>query len=191
VAVRVIRSRIERPGFRTQEVLIATSLLDPQRYPASEITEAYLRRWRIELSFRDIKTSMEMEHLRAQSPEIAIKELLAGLVAYNLVRVTMIEAASRHGTQLNRLSFKGTVDGLRQYCPRMARARSQTALQRLRRGLFRAVAEAVEEAIVNSMTAAETMQGKAGTIVHALPLDRLVEVMALYGRGPEADRAGA
>lgn len=143
VAVRVIRSRIERPGFRTQEVLIATSLLDPQKYPASEITEAYLRRWRIELSFRDIKTSMEMEHLRAQSPEIAIKELLAGLVAYNLVRVTMIEAASRHGTQLNRLSFKGTVDGLRQYCPRMARARSQTALQRLRRGLFRAVAEDV------------------------------------------------
>jgi IS4 transposase len=67
VAVRVIRSRIERPGFRTQEVLIATSLLDPQKYPASEITEAYLRRWRIELSFRDIKTSMEMEHLRAQS----------------------------------------------------------------------------------------------------------------------------
>lgn len=143
ITVRVIRSRIEQPGFRTTEVLIATTLLDPKEYPAAEIAEAYLRRWRIELSFRDIKTSMEMEHLRAQSPEIATKELLAGLVAYNLVRITMIEAARRHGARLDRLSFKGTVDGLRQYCPRMARAQSQTALQRLRRGLFRAVARDV------------------------------------------------
>lgn len=140
VAVRVIRSRMERPGFRTQEVLVATTLLDPVKYPAAEIAEVYLRRWRIELSFRDIKTSMQMEHLRAESPDIATKELLAGLVAYNLVRVTMIEAACRHGAPLERLSFKGTVDGLRQYGPRMARARSRTALGRLRRGLFRAVA---------------------------------------------------
>lgn len=140
-SVRVIRSRMERPGFRTQEVLVATTLLDPEKYPAAEIAEVYLRRWRIELSFRDIKTSMELEHLRAESPEIAAKELLAGLVAYNLVRVTMIEAACRHGAPLDRLSFKGTVDGLRHYGPRMARARSQTALRRLRRGLFHAVAK--------------------------------------------------
>ena len=84
---------------------------------------------------------MEMEHLRAQSPEIATKGLLAGLIAYNLVRMTMIEASCRHGADLERLSFKGTVDGLRQYCPRMARARSLTALRRLQRGLFRAVAK--------------------------------------------------
>jgi D-aminopeptidase len=81
----------------------------------------------------------------------------------------------------NRLPFQetGIVEGLKMYPNEDMN------------DLFRAVAEAVEEAIVNSMTAAETMQGKAGTIVHALPLDRLVEVMALYGRGPEADRAGA
>jgi hypothetical protein len=141
ITVRVIRSRIERPGFRTQAVSIATTLLDPEKYPASEIAEVYLRCWRIELSFRDIKTTMEMEHLRAQSPEIATKELLAGLIAYNLVRITMAEASRRHGADLERLSFKGTVDGVRQYCPRMARARSLTALQRLQRGLFRAVAK--------------------------------------------------
>ena len=81
----------------------------------------------------------------------------------------------------NRLPFQetGIVEGLKMYPNEDMN------------DLFRAVAEAVEEAIVNSMTAAETMQGRAGTIVHALPLDRLVEVMALYGRGPEADRAGA
>lgn len=94
------------------KVLVATTLLDPEKHPPAEIAAVYLRRWRIKLSFRDIKTSMELEHLRAESPEIAAKELLAGLVAYNLVRVTMIEAACRHGAPLDRLSFKGTVDGL-------------------------------------------------------------------------------
>ena len=141
ITVRVIRSRIERRGFRTESVSIVTTLLEPEKYPASEIAEVYLRRWRIELSFRDIKTTMEMEHLRAQSPEIATKELLAALIAYNIVRITMIEASRRHRTDLDRLSFKGTVDGLRQYCPRMARARSLTALRRLERGLLRAVAK--------------------------------------------------
>lgn len=117
ITVRVIRSRIERRGFRTESVSIVTTLLDSEKYPASEIAEVYLRRWRIELSFRDIKTTREMEHLRAQSPEIATKELLAALIAYNMVRITMIEASRRHRTDLDRLSFKGTVDGLRQYLP--------------------------------------------------------------------------
>lgn len=50
--------------------------------------------------------------------------------------------------------------------------------------LFRAAAEAVEEAIVNSMTCAETMTGKDGVTVHALPLDMLVEIMTRFGKGP-------
>lgn len=56
--------------------------------------------------------------------------------------------------------------------------------------LFRAAAEAVEEAIVNSMTMAETMTGKDDTTVHAIPLDRLVDVMRHYGRGPEQPWSG-
>lgn len=143
ITVRVIRSRIERAGFRTTAVSIVTTLLDAEDYPAAEVAEVYLRRWRIELSFRDLKTTMQLEHLRAQSPEIAIKELLAALIAYNLVRMTMIEASRRHGANLGRLSFKGTVDALRQYCPRMVRAGSRTALKRLEQGLFRAVAKDV------------------------------------------------
>jgi D-aminopeptidase len=48
-------------------------------------------------------------------------------------------------------------------------------------GLFNAVVEGVEEAILNALTAAETMQGYAGHTAHALPLDRLVEIMAAHG----------
>ncbi len=48
--------------------------------------------------------------------------------------------------------------------------------------LFQAAAEATEEAILNALTAAETMTGYAGHNAHALPLDRLVEVMHRYRR---------
>ena len=46
--------------------------------------------------------------------------------------------------------------------------------------LFQAAAEATEEAILNALTAAETMTGFAGHTAHALPLDRLVEVVQRY-----------
>ena len=47
-------------------------------------------------------------------------------------------------------------------------------------GLFRAAAEATEEAILNAICMAETMTGRDGRVVHALPLDRLQEVMRRY-----------
>ena len=50
--------------------------------------------------------------------------------------------------------------------------------------VFEAVVEATEEAILNSLTAASTMVGRDGNIVHALPLDRLVSLMRQYGRLP-------
>ena len=43
--------------------------------------------------------------------------------------------------------------------------------------MFLAAAEATEEAILNALTGAETMTGTGGRIAHALPLDRLAEVM--------------
>jgi D-aminopeptidase len=49
--------------------------------------------------------------------------------------------------------------------------------------LFWAAIEAAEEAILNSLLAAETMSGN-GVTFHALPADRLLEIMARYGRGP-------
>ena len=52
--------------------------------------------------------------------------------------------------------------------------------------LFDGVIEATEEAIINAMVAAETMVGRDGITAHALPHDRLIEVMARYGRGPQS-----
>ena len=49
-------------------------------------------------------------------------------------------------------------------------------------GLFRAAAEATEEAIINALTAAGTMTGREGRIVHAIPLDLLEESMRRHRR---------
>jgi D-aminopeptidase len=51
-------------------------------------------------------------------------------------------------------------------------------------GLFDGVIEATEEAILNALVAAETMTGRDGITAHAIPHDRLIEVMSHFGRGP-------
>ena len=69
LSVRIVRVALNVPGFRTRSVTLVTTLLDPVAYPAEELARLYLRRWHIELWFRDIKTSMGMEVLRCQSPQ--------------------------------------------------------------------------------------------------------------------------
>ena len=98
-----------------QRVRLVTTLLDPIDYPAHELVALYARRWHLELALRHLKTSMGMEVLRCQSPDMAEKELLAYLVAYNLIRCLMAEVVVRADAEMERLSFKGSVDAVRQY----------------------------------------------------------------------------
>ena len=100
-------------------------MLDPTAYPVEQLAALYARRWRLELCLRDLKTTMGMETLRCQSPEMAEKELLAYLVAHNLIRCVMAEVVARFPVDLARISFKGSLDALRQYSAAIAQARSQ------------------------------------------------------------------
>ena len=113
LSVRLIRTIVTAKGFRTREVTIATTLLDPGLYPADTLRELYARRWNIELHFAQIKTTLEMDVLRCQSPAMIEKELQIHLIAYNLVRALMQQAAHLHDAPLERLSFKGSLDALR------------------------------------------------------------------------------
>jgi hypothetical protein len=81
ILVRLLRFTATIRGFRNRRVTLVTTLLDPQLYPARQIIALYGRRWSLELCFRDLKTTMGMEALRCQSPEMAQKELLTYLVA--------------------------------------------------------------------------------------------------------------
>ena len=118
--LREIKVAVEIAGFRTQNLVIVTTLLDRILFPAGKFAELYRRRWAAELSLRDIKTTMGMEVLRCKSPRMVEKEVTMYLIAHNLVRAVMMEAATAYRTPITELSFKGTVATIRQWAPIMA-----------------------------------------------------------------------
>ncbi len=123
--VRIIRWRIEVRGFRTREVILVTTLLDAETYPAEALQDLYLQRWAVELHLREIKTLLGMEVLRCKSPAMVEREILLHQIAYNLVRCVMQEAAEKNHVELRSLSFKGTLDTLRAWAPTLHRARAE------------------------------------------------------------------
>jgi len=140
LSVRVIRFNLASPGYRPESVTLVTTLLDPKKYSAQEIAQLYARRWKIELWFRDIKTSMGMEVLRCQSPQMLHKELEMFFIAYNLIRCLMVDAGAINDVERDRMSFKGTVDSVRQFSLAIAQARSKKTQHRLLLELLKVIA---------------------------------------------------
>jgi hypothetical protein len=121
VTVRLI-SAVVRIRGRRRVLWLATSLLDAETYPASEIVELYARRWRIETLFREEKVALKADVLRSLTAEGVKKELAARMVALNAVRVIMLEAAISHGTDPLRISFVHAVRAVIVFAPAMATA---------------------------------------------------------------------
>ena len=115
LTLRIVRIRIEVKGFRVRQYDLVTTLLDSLVYSTDDLAELYFRRWSVELFFRHIKTTMGMEMLRCKTPPMVRKELRMFIIAHNLIRALMQEAASLYQCDLTRLSFKATVDTLRQF----------------------------------------------------------------------------
>ena len=141
ICVREISFRVEQKGFRSRELTIITTLLDPVQYPAEELAELYLKRWRIELWFDDIKTSMQMDVLRCRKPKMIEKELVMHLIAYNMVRLVMQAAALNHGQAPESMSFKGTVDRIKQWAWSIIFAHSANQRQQMYDKLLESIAE--------------------------------------------------
>jgi hypothetical protein len=101
--VRAIR--YQRRGFPPQVLL--TSLVDPERYPASEIAALYHERWEIELGYDEVKTEMleRQEAIRSRRPAGVAQELWGIALAYNLVRLEMVRIAEEAGVPPNQISF--------------------------------------------------------------------------------------
>jgi hypothetical protein len=138
--VRHIEVRITVPGFRPETIIIATTLLDPKRYPAKEIIELYRKRWNAELYLRDIKSTMGMDTLRCKTPVLILKEFTMHLIAYNLVRAIMCEAAQRHHVDPLRISLAGTAATIRSYAPAFIAARSKRTRKSLLHSFLRVIA---------------------------------------------------
>ena len=140
LTLRMMCVHVTARGFRSRKLVLMTTLLDPEKYSAEEVSRLYLQRWQVELFFRDIKTVLQMERLRCKSPAMVEKELLMHLIAYNLIRCVMLESARACQASLERISFKGTVDAVRHYCPAMAQARTAEKRRELVRELLRVLA---------------------------------------------------
>ena len=115
--LRQIQVVVDQPGFRTTGFYIVTTLLDPVKYPSKEIAGLYLKRWDVELFFRDIKITMGMDVLRCQSPDMIRKEILMNFIAYNCVRRLMYEAAEEADLYVRQVSFKGSLQAIRSWSP--------------------------------------------------------------------------
>jgi len=115
LTLRLLHISVAIPGFRTQSIVLVTTLTDSIAYPAQQLAKLYLRRWAVELFFRDIKSTLGMDVLRCQTPAMVRKEIVMHAIAYNLIRALMQQAATLYHVPIERLSFKGSVDTLRQW----------------------------------------------------------------------------
>ncbi len=84
-------------------------------WPVETLVALYERRWRVELYFDDIKTTMQAAHMRCLTPAMVQRELLLHAIAYNLVRRIMLQSAWQEGAPLDQISFKGTLDTVRHW----------------------------------------------------------------------------
>lgn len=112
IAVRMIRYRV---NGRKSEMTIVTTLLDHELYPAEAIAELYKHRWECELDIRSIKTVMGMNCLSCHTPEMLERELMVYFLAYNLVRVTICDAAKISDRKPRDMSFKNAKDSWLQF----------------------------------------------------------------------------
>jgi hypothetical protein len=89
--------------------VLLTTMLDSDAVSKEDLDELYQQRWHVELDFRNIKTTLGMDVLRCKDPEMVEKELWVNLLAYNLIRLLMAQAAMESGVHPRELSFKHTV----------------------------------------------------------------------------------
>jgi hypothetical protein len=127
--LRELAVEVCQPGFRTQRIVVVTSLTDAQAYPQQQIAAAYRARWQAELDLRAIKQVLAMEVLRCQSPAMVRKEIWMHLLAYNLIRTLLADAAQTVNLEPRKLSFKAGLQMLNAFAPVWS-ARATTAASR-------------------------------------------------------------
>jgi Transposase DDE domain len=117
--LREVRVQVQQRGFRTRVFVVVTTLLEARAYPAKELAVLYRLRWQAELDLRSLKVTLGMDVLRCQSPAMVRKEVWAHLLAYNLIRGVMAQAAEELGCDPRELSFKGALQAMTTFAERL------------------------------------------------------------------------
>ena len=98
---------------RRHRITLITTLLDPVKYPARDLAELYSSRWKIETNFGHLKTTMGMDVMHCKTVDGVTKEMYMFALAYNLVRLVMLEAARCQRVAPDRISFMDALRWLR------------------------------------------------------------------------------
>ena len=107
LTVREVHVQVHQPGFRVESMVVVTTLTDAETYTKDDIGELYHQRWLVELDIRALKVTLSIDVLRCQTPEMVRREIWVALLAYNLIRRAMLQAAlaSDSGRSPRQLSF--------------------------------------------------------------------------------------
>jgi hypothetical protein len=131
ITVRETRIRVPQPGFRVRSIVVVTTLLDPRQATKEDLATLYRARWNAELDLRAIKSVMQMRELRRKTPEMVRKEVWAHILAYNLIRTVMAQAATKHDIAPRSISFKGAMQTLEAFRPLLELPTAGDAARRL------------------------------------------------------------
>ena len=140
ITVRETFIPVAQPGFRTKTIVIVTTLLDHQQTTPQDLATLYRARWNNELDLRSIKRTLQMHELRCKTPELVRKEIWTHILAYNLIRTIMAQAAATHGLEPRSISFKGTIQTLEAFQPVIESTHHATRRHELYQHLLNAIA---------------------------------------------------
>lgn len=113
--VRLVRMRGAGRDGKQRTIYVVTTLTDVSSYPTEEIALLYAERWKIEVKFRDIKTTMGLEALRVKTPAMAKKTIKLMQVAYNLVKALQLEAIAGRPILIDEVGYKATLDAISEF----------------------------------------------------------------------------
>ena len=141
LTVRETRVQVDQRGFRSRTIIVVTTLLDAVKVTASDLAELYRARWNAELDLRSLKQTMQMDILRCKTPELVRKEIWTHILAYNLIRTIIAQAASKHEIEPRSVSFKGAIQSLEAFQPLIAIQGERDAA--FRRDLYQQLLDAI------------------------------------------------
>lgn len=142
--VREVHLLIRQPGFRPSTIILVTTLVDAKRYPKAKLAQLYQLRWQAtEVNFKHLKTTLQIEMITAKTPDMVQKDIWVHLLAYNLLRTLMWQAARHNQVSPLRLSLQGTRQQFNQFRPLLAYANVRD-----RRRLYTALCEQVSGQLV-------------------------------------------
>ena len=176
--MRELCYRVQCDGYRDRTIVIATTLVDATACRWEDIAELYGLRWDAEVNLRSLKTMMNMDVLRCETPEMVRKEIWAHLLAYNLIRTVISQAAIAHDKHPRQISFTRAMRTMEAFRPTLARAQ-RNELPTLYQQLLQAIAS---HEIANRPDRLEPRQRKRRSKPYPLMKKPRNEARKLYGK---------